>query len=230
MSQPQVLWKKFRVCWDFVTKLCASVPADPAIRAAWLEARQPKVKPPNSRSLTEINEEVLATLVQESSAEELGGLLVFQRINGVCVMRAGTIKAHLKECARHLSNQYVGRIQGERAFSTRVINGVYLDPLMYWIPLLRCDGTPIGEADGRYDKAVHVQGRSAIKTIEYIDQARMEFTLWVLTAKGNKPSVGLDDLHILMQYGGVHGYAGERGDGEGRYLFTIEPLEGKEEA
>ena len=49
----------------------------------------------------------------------------------------------------------------------------------------------------------------------------MDFTLLVLTAKGNKPSVAEEDLHTLMEYGGVHGYAGERSDGEGRYRFTL---------
>ena len=27
-----------------------------------------------------------------------------------------------------------------------------------------------------------------------------------------------------MSYGGVHGYAGERGDGEGKYTFNLEEL------
>lgn len=229
MSQPTI-WTKVRVRWDFVTKLCGSVPADPDLMDLWVKSRAPKVKPPNARSLSEINEEVLTTLA-EPTEEELGGLLVFQRVNGVCVMRAATIKAHIKDCARVLSNQYVGRITGERAFSTRVINGVYVDPVTYWIPILhQADGTPASGPDGEFDKAVHVRtpqgNRSAIKTIHFVNDARLEFTLCILTSKGNKPSVSHEDLEVLFQYGGVHGYAGERGDGEGRYLYTLESFEG----
>lgn len=225
------LWKRYTVRWDFITKLCASVPADPEMRQAWLEARQPSVRPPSSRSLAEINEEVVATMA-EPTQEEVGGLLVFQRVNGVLCMRAATVKAHLKDCARFISSQYVGKIKGERSFAVRVLNAVYPDPLTYWIPILsqESDGKPVREATGRFDKAVHVatmQGpRSAIKTIEYVEDARLEWTMLVMCAKSQgekapKPVVSEEDLSILMQYGGVHGYAGERGDGEGRYTFTI---------
>lgn len=234
MSLPTSIWIRYRVRWDFMTKLCASVPADPAMREAWLKARQPSVRPPMSRSLTEINEEVVATLA-EPSEEEQGGLLVFQRVAGACVMRAATIKAHLKDCARFLSSNYVGKIEGEKSFAVRFLNGVYPDPAQYWIPILsQATGHPMLDATGQYDKAVHVMTRmgqrSAIKTIEYLTDARLEFTLLVMHDKKGKPVVSAEDVGIMMQYGGVHGYAGERGDGEGRYQFTIEPLDGKESA
>ncbi len=222
------LWTPYRVRWDFLTKLCASVPADPAMREAWLKARQPSVRPPSSRSLTEINEEVVATLA-EPLEEELGGLLVFQKVDGTCRMRAATIKAHLKDCARFLSSNYVGKIEGEKSFAVRFLNGVYPDPKTYWVPILsQVTGKPIDEATGRYDKAVHVQTRmgprSAIKNIEYITDARLEFTLLVMHDKKGKPVVSTEDLGIMLMYGGVHGYAGERGDGEGRYTYTIEEV------
>lgn len=234
MSLPTI-WTPFKVRWDFLTKLCASVPADPAMREAWLKARQPAVRPPNSRSLTEINEEVIATLA-EPEEEEMGGLLVFQRLaSGVCAMRAATIKAHLKDCARFLSSNYVGKIEGEKSFAVRFLNGVYPDPKTYWIPVLsQIDGKPTMEPTGQFDKAVHVQTRmgprSAIKTIQFIDEARIEFHLLVMHDKKGKLVVSEEDLSTMMQYGGVHGYAGERGDGEGRYTFTIEPIEEKEAA
>jgi hypothetical protein len=43
---------------------------------------------------------------------------------------------------------------------------------------------------------------------------------------GNSVSPG--DLEKLFVYGGVHGYGGERGDGEGRYVATLTPLEHQE--
>ncbi len=231
MTVPTPIWTPYRVRWDFMTKLCSSVPADPAMREAWLKARQPSVRPPSSRSLTEINEEVVSTLA-EPIEEEVGGLLVFQRLAGHCVMRAATIKAHLKDCARFLSSNYVGKIEGEKSFAVRFLNGVYPDPRTYWVPILsQITGAPIAEPTGRYDKAVHVMTRmgqrSAIKTIEYLDDARMEFQLLVMHDKKGKLVVSEEDLSTMMQYGGVHGYAGERGDGEGRYTFTLEAADGK---
>lgn len=236
------LWKSYRVTWTFLTKLCGSVPADPELVKAWVDSRKPAVRPPGGRSIADIQEEVFTTLAEPIDETPLS-ILVFQRVNGALVMRAATVRAHIKDCARVLSAQWIGKIQGERSFSTRVINGVYPDEATYWIPILRPDGTPILSADGTMDKAVHVRGPrgemiNALKTFEYVMPARMDFTLKILTAKsgamktiGKKneeakelTSVSQEDLETLFMYGGVHGYAGERGDGEGKYSFTIQPL------
>lgn len=254
------LWTEYKVSWTFLTKLCGSVPADPALVKAWLDARKPNVRPPASRSINEIQEEVFSSIATEAEAAAAGEVeaepsyLTFQRavldpkIGKQLVVRANTVRSHLKDCARVLSAQYIGSIEGERSFSTRVINGVYLDEYQYWLPILRPDGSPILEADDKQDKPVHVRGPrgepiSALKTFEWVEPARIDFKLKVLTARegaikarakkdaaGNPipartlSSVAAEDLGILMTYGGVHGYAGERGDGEGRYTFTIEEI------
>jgi hypothetical protein len=218
------IWTTYRVQWTFhIHKLCASVPADPDIVKKWLEARQPAARAPGGKSISEIQEEVFETI---ATAEEVTpSLLVFQRHEGTLVMRAATVRAHIKDAARVLSAQYIGKIKGERAFSTRVINGVYEDPGMYWIPIRRPDGSPVVSADGTIDKAVHVRGPrgeplNALKTFEYVSPARMDFTLKVLGK-----SVTLDDLETLFQYGGYKGYAGERGDGQGRYTYSVSVVE-----
>lgn len=219
------LWTRYEVTWHFLTRLCASVPADPEIIKKWLEARQPAVKPADALSIQEINEAVLAS-IERGEAEPDYSMLVFQRHAGFLVQRAATVKAHIKDCARVLSTQFVGRIEGERAFSTRVINGVYLNPVPYWVPILRENGSPIAMADGAYDKAIHVRGPrgeplNALKRFEYVEPPSMlRFGLNVLGR-----SVSETDLHHLFQYGGVHGYAGERGDGEGRYDYELRRLD-----
>jgi hypothetical protein len=220
------MWTKYRVQWDFLGRLCGSVPADPEIVRAWLEARKPKVRAPASRSIDEIQEEVFATLAAEEEPAAFG-IHVFQRVDGHLAQRAATIKAHLKDCAKVLSAQYIGNVRGERAFSTRVINGVYPDPKMYWIPVRRPDGSLVTKHDGEQDKPIHVRGPrgeqlNALKRYEWVEPARLDFCLLVLTSMGNKPSVSEEDLSTVMEYGGVHGYAGERGDGEGKYVFTIQ--------
>lgn len=218
------LWTEYRVTWTFLTRLCASVPADPELVKRMIEAREPRVKPAGALSIQEINEEVLASIERGEGEPDQGySLLVFQRHNGVLVQRYGTVKAHCKDCARVLSAQFVGKIQGERAFSTRIVNGLYLDPAEYWLPIRRPDGTPITKHDGEFDKAVHVyipgHGQmSALKRFEYIEPpSLLQFTIKVLGR-----SVSETDLHHLFMYGGTHGYAGERGDGEGRYEYTLE--------
>lgn len=217
------LWTLYRVEWTFVTRLCASVPANPEIVQKWLESRKPSVKPAGALSIEEINEEVLASIERgEGEADQSHAVLVFQRQNGVLVQRASTIKAHLKDCGRVLSRQYIGKIEGESAFSTRVVNGVYPDERQYWIPITRPDGTSVTKHDDAFDQPVHVYipGRgqmSALKRIEYIEPpSMMTFTLKVLGR-----SISETDLHHLFSYGGVHGYAGERGNGEGRYSYRL---------
>jgi hypothetical protein len=221
------LWTEYRVRWEFLTSLCGSVPADPEVIKKWLEAREPAVKAPGAMSIQEINEEVLVSIEQGGGeADQSFSLLKFQRDAGALVMRAATVKAHIKDCARVLSAQFIGRIQGERAFSTRVLNGVYLDPRVYWLPIRRMDGSTITTADGERDKAIHVRGPrgeplSALKRFEYITPpATLDFTLKVLGR-----SVSETDLHHVFSYGGTHGYAGERSDGEGRYDYTLERIE-----
>jgi len=226
-AEPPPLWTYYRVTWDFLTRVCGSTPADPEVIDAWLRARQPRVKPAGSLSIEEINEEVIASIERgEGEADQSYSLLVFQRNAGRLVMRYSTVRAHLKDCARVLSAQFIGRIQGERAFSTRVINGAYLDEHAYWLPLLRPDGSPIAAPDGAQDKAVHVRGPrgeplNALKRYEFVEPpVRLIFTLKVLGR-----SVSETDLDHLFTYGGTHGYAGERSDGEGRYEYTIERVD-----
>jgi len=161
---------------------------------------------------------------REGEADQTFSMLVFQRHGGGLVQRASTIKAHIKDCARVLSNQFISYIKGERAFSTRVINGVYPDKHTYWLPILRPDGSPVTEPDGTpRDKPIHVKGprgtMNAIKRFEYVEPPSvLEFTLNVLGR-----SVSETDLHHLFEYGGTHGYGGERGDGEGRYEYELIP-------
>lgn len=214
------VWTRWTVEWEFLTKVCGSVPADPALVTKWLESRQPSARPVGARSMQEINEEVVATLESELVEDAADyAMLTFQRQNGTLVLRASTLRAHMKDCARQLSSFFVGRVKGERTFAVKMVNCVYLDESQYWVPMLR-EGKPLNQADGFFDKAVHVmtrQGsRSALKRIEFVERPHLKFTLKTLGTVIHE-----DDLHILFQYGGTHGYGGERSDGEGRYTYTL---------
>jgi hypothetical protein len=215
------LWTPYQVRWEFLTRICAN----PELIRAWIDARQPRVKPAGALSIQEINEEVVASIERgEGEADESYSMLVFQRHEGVLVQRAGTVRAHIKDCAGVLSRQYIGRIKGERSFEKRVLDGVYHDPAApYWLPLRRPDGQLITNADGAFDKPIRAIGPygrrfNALKRFEYVDPpVLLEFRLLVLGR-----SVSRTDLENIFNYGGVHGYAGERGDGEGRYVYRFE--------
>jgi hypothetical protein len=218
------LFQYYRVKFTFLTSLCASVPANPDVVKAWLDARAStrKVYPPNRRSINEIQEEVAATIATEDpkaerEAEETKSLLVFQRINGQLVMRAGTVRAHIKDCARIISTEYVGKIEGEKSWAVRVINCVYYDETQYWLPICDAAGQPFTEPTGRKEKAVRLWNGNALKAFEYVEGANLQFRLKILG-----DNIDEHDLNILFTYGGTHGYGGERGDGEGRYVATIE--------
>lgn len=218
------MFKTYDVRFAFLNNLCGSVPASPELISKWLESRKPRVTPPSHKTMEDIQSEVLATVMEPENVEEK--LLVFQRFEGSLCVRSATVRAHIKDCARVLSGQYVGKIQGERSFATRIINGVYLDETQYWLPVLDSRGKDrISQATGVREKAVHFRSRigeqlSAIKCFEYIWQPRLNFTLKVLGKSANHK-----DLEELFLYGGVHGYGGERGDGEGRYHAEVNEKE-----
>lgn len=138
-------------------------------------------------------------------------------------MRGGTIKAHIKDCARIISS-FNAKMKGERSFAVKVLNCLYVGE--YWVPILKA-GNPTKKSDGTFDKAVHVmtpQGqRNALKRIHFINEPTMAFHLSVMQSpKGDV--VNRKDIETLLTYGAVHGYAGERGDGEGRYTFKVEEV------
>ena len=228
---PAVRWHVFDLQWNFLTKLCGSVPADPNLIEPWLDSRKPTVKPAGGREIFEIHEEVFQTLAAEAAAsedtQEPPHLLIFQRDNGHLVQRFGTIKAHIKDCSRQISGLYVDKIRGQTSFAVRATNGIYYDPAQKWVPILRPDGTPVTEPDGIKEKAIHVWSprgpTNALKAFEFIEPAMMRFQLWVLGK-----SISEADLDTLFTYGGVHGYAGERGDGEGKYTFSLSRAAGPE--
>lgn len=229
MPDEKQLFTQYDVTLDFITSICGSVPANPDLVEAWLSARKPSVRPAQGRSIDEIQEEVFSTLAlgeEEPEVQAAKSLLVFQRDRSrgdILVVRASTVKAHIKDCARQISSYYVGKIKGERSFAVRVTNCVYPDPTIYWLPLTDGNGGYIREVSGRRDKPVHTWQGNSLKTFEYIENAHLKVRLLVLGGK-----VSRRDLETIFTYGGVHGYGGERSDGEGRYTFTIDKVEGGE--
>ena len=237
MTLPSV-WTPIEVRWDFLSNVYAQVPGDPEVIAKWVDSRKPRVRPPGGKSIDEIQAEVLESLA-EGEPEPEYQMLVFQytELEGqrVIALRQETIRAHLKDCASVLSAQFIGKVEKERSFAVKFKNAVYLDPRQRWLVLRREDGRPIttpdaerqkttllgGPAitkpDGEIDRMVHTWRGNALKRIQYLEPpVSVTFRLLLLGK-----SIILPDLQRVMEYGGVHGYGGERSLDGGKYLATI---------
>lgn len=236
------MWTEYHVIWDFITKLCGSVPGDPDLIEPWLKARMPRKAPANATPIADIVEEVKETIQPIDDAEEPEeepiNRLVFQQAGGrpddrAClVVRAGTIKSHMKDCSRQLywHHPAFSKRENQKVFYNRVANGIFMASDTYWVPILKNVPTdavhapdgyePVVEPEGPWQKPIHVQTRqgprSTIKVVDYVMGARFDFRITVLGG-----CVTEDDLRKLFDYGGRHGYGGERGDGEGRYKLTL---------
>jgi hypothetical protein len=203
-----------------MSNVYASVPGDPEVIARWTDARKPRVRPPGGKSIDEINEEVVQSLA-EGEADPEYQLLVFQYTDlegqRVIALRQETIRAHLKDCASVLSAQYIGKIEKERSFAVKFKNAVYLDPRQRWLPLRREDGSYITKPDGEMDRMVHTWRGNALKRIQYVEPpCAVTFRLLMLGT-----SITRKDLQRVLDYGGVHGYGGERSLDGGKYFPTM---------
>jgi len=209
MSDKKAMWQTVVVKWNFVDRLCGSMPMSKDLVPIWLKSRMPNQKPDNARPMEEIEHEVLASIEETEERTMLG----FQSDDTGYWVRGGNVKAHLKDCANQIKD-----VVGIKAFRSKIASKIYLDE--YKIYLNR-NGGVIQESDGSFEQPVHVmtmQGpRSALKVINYVRQPQIAFTLKFLKDK----EVGLEQIKQLMEYGCVHGFGGERGMGEGRYEFEI---------
>lgn len=208
------MFTTFDIRWDFLTQLCASVPGESDMVRKWLEARSPSVRPPQSKSLDEVAQEVIETITDEAEAETNAppATLVFQRIPhdghpAVLAVRLATIKAHLKDSAFQLQRFVSGAVIGESGLRVKVANGVYWPATP---PTILFRGTPfvpirVGDGyatapTGVREVAIHVntpQGqRSALKLFEYIENAAIDFRLSVLTAPDRKVKRGKELVAI----------------------------------
>lgn len=204
------MWKVFDVSLMFEGRLCGSVPLSKELIRPWLESRMPNTKPDDARPIDEIEEEVIATIQETEERTTLG----FQQDENGLYVRAGTIKAHIKDCANQVKD-----VLKIKALRSKVANKVFIEPDPVYI--LRANGEHIKDVDGEFERAVHVmtaQGpRNALKRIRYIEQPILRFTVRLLEDKEVTPDVLLD----IFKYGAVHGYGGERGMGEGRYSYSF---------
>lgn len=203
--------------WKFKEKLCGSVPQSRELIRPWLEARAPKVKPVDAIPLDELEEEVANSIQETEERVTLG----FQHDESGLYVRAGTIRAHIKDCSNQIKD-----LVGIKALRSKVANRVYIEP--YKVYLYRGDEI-VKEEDGEEERPVHAitsKGPiTALKRIRYVEKPVLRFRLLLLENK----EVTEEVLRAIFEYGAIHGYGGERGMGEGQYEYKIAPKGGLEE-
>lgn len=228
------IWEKYAVTMNFVGRLSGSTPANKETLPSWIESLAPSVRPPSaSKSIAEITEEVanrLPNMTDEMNKAEKRSTIVFQQVKNTLVVPAYSLRAHIKDCTSQVQNQLIGRIKGERNFTTRVKNGLYVGGGFYddngaEVLQIKRSGKPLATWDGFQEKTVRAntpQGPiSALKKFAFILRPTIDFQVFLLGE-----SVKIDDLLLILKYGAVHGYGGERSHQDGQYTFSITPMKG----
>lgn len=239
-KEPIHIWQDYRITWQFETAVFGSFPASSDILAKFTQKKMDdgKIRPtsrielgPEGRmditadglSMKELYdrkvEEALETLpTEEEMVEERS--LVFRRYQNVLSVHGGTIRSHVKDCARTLSSMLLPKVQGEKSLAVRATNCLYVRE--DWVSLIR-NGKNLTAPDMIEEFFVHVRHprtgvqMSSIKRVEGLEPGvSLTFTLAILG-----DLVTQEELTMILSYGGLHGYGQERSRGMGRYTFAI---------
>ena len=200
------MWKKYRVELTMEGRFAASVPKTHDEIAKMLEHRMPTRKPEGAVPIDELAEQVTAEVAAE---EPEIGWATFKRDDNGLYYEGRCIRGHLKDCALQVASFF----PGTKAFKAKVANKVYVEE----------DKIPIAkrEPDGHEQRFIQVmtrQGpRSTYKFIDYVDEAKLTFTLKML----DDGVITEEMLRAIFDYGSMHGLGQERSQGWGRYAYTL---------
>ena len=242
------IWQDYLVCWEFKTPIFGNWPASPDVLARFVETRvkQGRIKPVQTiltedkgrvdvirqgLSIQQMQDSKIAEAIeslpeQDQEEEETAQrTLVFRMHEGCLAVQGGSIRAHLKNAARNLSSLALPKnVEGSRSLAVRSVEGLYVAE--DWIQLLR-NGEPLTEPDSTEEFFVHVNHprtgapMSSLKSCQSLEPGvQLAFTL-----RNFANIVTPEELSIIMQYGGTHGYGQERSRGFGRYVFGFEKME-----
>lgn len=242
------VWEDIPITLKFSVPLYGSLPVEESKVAAFVEQKIHKGKLEPTRleltdegvvkifregvSLEELHEEKVRQVLGEKpfipDKEIEKRSLTFMRRGGKIVVFGGTLRSHLKDGSRVLSSLVLPRkVEGQRSLAVRATAGLYVRE--EWIPVLR-DGKPQKEGDMWTEFFLHLTNpatgapMSSLKRVEgFHAGVTISFTLAVLAGV-----VTMQELEMILVYGGLHGYGQERSRGMGRYEFTIGEGKGKQ--
>ena len=196
------MWKKYEVKLRFTTPFASSTPKNLKDIEAMLEARMPAKAPPAPVSIPELASQVADEV--EATEEVERGYATFKRDGKGLYYEARCVRAHIKDCANALQG-----LLEVRALKSKVAQRVYVEPEKLYLDKTEPDGS-----ETRIVHAMTMKGpRSSLKTIDYVNDARLALTLKVL----DDGVITKDILEAIFEYGSVHGIGQERSQDWGRY-------------
>lgn len=205
------MWKTYEVELEFTSPFASSAPKNPKDIKVMLEARMPAKPPEDAVPLDELSEQVAEEVEADQEVER--GYATFKKDDVGLYYEARCVRAHLKDCA----NQLQGFL-GVKALKSKLANRVYVEPAKIYLDKIEPDGS-----ETRIIHAMTMKGpRSSLKTIDYVNGAKLKFTLKVLDDK----VIDREILENIFKYGGNHGMGQERSQDWGKYeLVQLKEVE-----
>ncbi|MBA7715025.1 hypothetical protein ES703_124062 [subsurface metagenome] len=212
------MWKRYEVELNFTTQFAGSVPKHPEDIKAMLLARAPS-EAAIKRRMEEGEEITPIPVLAEKVGEEVGateeverGYATFKKDDKGLYFESRCVRSHIKDCANILQG-----ILGIKALKAKVANRVYVEPERIYLDRK--------EPDGSENRVVHAMTRkgprSSLKTIDFVENAKLKFTLKVL----EDGVIDRDILEAIFDYGGTHGMGQERSQGWGQYTYKLREAE-----
>ena len=200
------MWKTYNVTMHFISPFAASTSKNPKDIEAMIVNRAPARPPENAVPL----EDLTARMIEEAQASEEAerGYATFLSDDNGLYYEARCVRGHIKDCANVLQTQL-----GVKALKSKVANRVYVQPARLYLNKQAPDGN-----ETRIIHALTPKGpRSSFKTIDYVDEAVLNFQLKVL----DDGVVTEEILQAIFDYGSVHGMGQERSQDWGKYDYIL---------
>lgn len=243
------LWLDYKVEFNFTTAIFGSFPGAESVLRSFVEQKieKGKLKLKDGEGIKKKISEARKTLPSGKEMEDQR-TLVFRRIprewfgnnsyllkekkaNSFLGVHGGSIRSHIKDCARALSQNFMPTAKGtgEKSLGVRATHGLYVQD--NWVPIVK-NGKPLSTFEFYEEFSIHTtdfrtgQPIDSLKRCEGVrNPVSLSFILKTLgSANGESSLISREELAVIFEYGGIHGYGQERSRGYGRYVYEITPL------
>jgi len=207
-EEKQTMWTKYNVELQFTAPFASSTPKNSKEIEAMLEARMPAKAPPDPVSIPELARQIAKEVGTEPNEAMERGYATFKRDDNGLYYEARCVRAHIKDCSNALQ-----KLLDIKALKSKVAQRVYVEPEKLYLGKKEPDGS-----ETRIIHAMTMQGpRSSFKTIDYVLDTKLSFTLKVL----DDGMITRKILEAIFEYGGTHGMGQERSSNDfGKYFVA----------